>query len=632
MEVDSGDEEDVDKEIEAEILALESDINFQTTLTLPSLNKDNVDSILYQLSFPPQSNNTYRILVTLKLAHLIPSHHIDTNTATMLHPQIQIQATRLEMTLNEVLVMACEYWHISSNTELLLLSEHGVWRPLTHRVVEVESSAASVVLLFLDQKPINILQEVRVALKRGSPLLQNEPARETAPLFEINNEREVVMRPKRKQKFLRTNTSSQQQQGEHWMLTMRHIVKTHVRNLRDPFVFNTRRWVVEFILSVGLVAVLFMYLVDALPRYSASSSQLFAHAEEELREADYNLVAWLQRSPSLREFFSNDLYGFGQSLLVGDKVKLAQNRVKLSSNDYLAPSYTMRNEQTTEYWQSTKFTNTNESFAGRFAQYGDYAYLIELAPRSSLGILQELESSNWLDNCTRLAKLQFQVFSRNFNETMHYSVFVETNEANLQYVTTRVTYSIGNKATPTWFIFFVALFLSCIALDLIRTAWFIKQAKFATWTLMWQAISVRNTVLNPLVLLLGVVAAVGNLQVVMAVCNVLATVKLYTYVYVPLPAMQREYWQRISINLSAVLLLMLVCMCAFAWLLVAVIAKEEEDFNQTFMWLAKQLVRGVPPVWWENMPVARVFTVVASQLVINVLLLKICIPICYYAM
>lgn len=649
----------VTEEEEAEILFLQSEVNLQTSLALPSLQAKDLQSLLFSTSLLPQQQPPppddeegkrpefarFKILVTLKLKRDASSLLSLSPPLGEETPQVYIQANRWDMRLEEVLELACEYWGLphSQDGDYVLLNEHGVWRELQSRVVELEpvgedGNKELTLLLFLDKKPASV-ETVRTALECGAPLLQHRaPASlPVAPVLVKLSEGAVVPaspvadatatttttvthRRRRRRKLSASSHAT-------WCGKTRLRIKTYIRALQDPFLFSTRRWVLDMLLCVGLLAVLSVYLVDSLPTYMAS--QLFVGADEALREVDYDLLVWMQTSLALQSFFQDRFHGFGQSAL-GGPIRIAQSRVRLLENG-VAPPYSLANEQTDAYWQSTPFLDTNYSFHGTFATYNRLAYLEQIPQVEQLqATVSQLLGANWQDNCTRLTSLQFDIFNRNFNVTVRYSVFVERNAANLAVATTRVAYaSSQEQGTDAWFVFFSSVFLALIGLDVIRLGWFIRASRLGLLA-SWHALSLRNTLFNPVIFVLGVWGVGAKDLVVLAVCNVVVVAKLYTYFVLPVVVLKRPYWSQLLSNMTALVLVMVVCMCAFAWLLLVGSGRSAGEFNRSFMLVTRNLMCGVLPVWWE-LPLTVGFVCVAAQLVLNLLLFRIALPISHDA-
>ncbi|KAH9258257.1 hypothetical protein BASA81_003306 [Batrachochytrium salamandrivorans] len=602
---------------EEEILFLQSEVNLQTSLALPSLQAKDLQSLLFSTSLLPQQPldeekgpefAKFKILVTLKLkrdSSLLPPPLLSSSSwvAGEETPQVYIQANRWDMRLEEVMELACEYWGLLHNQDgdYVLLNEHGVWRELQSRVVELEPPTVIgedgdkelTLLLFLDKKPASV-ETVRVALECGAPLLQQalpSDLRLAPVLVKVNDGAALSVSPvaeaittanrRKRRKPQATNNAI-------WCGRTRFQIKMYIRAMQDPFLFSTRRWIVDVLLCVGLLAVLSVYLVDSLPTYMAS--QLFVGADQALREVDYDLLVWMETSLALQSFFQHQFHGFGQSELVGS-IRIAQSRVRLLENG-VAPPYSLTNEQTDAYWQSTPFLDTNYSFHGTFAAYNSFAYLEQIPQVGQLNAaVLQLWEANWQDNCTRLTSLQFDIFNRNFNVTVRYAVFVERNAANLAVATTRVAYSSDQQqGMEGWFIFFSSVFLALIGLDIARLGWFIRASKLGLLA-SWHAISLRNTLLNPVIFVLGVWGVGAKDLVVLAVCNVAVVVKLYMYFVLPIIVLKRPYWSKLLSNMTALVLIMLVCMCAFAWLLLVGSGRSADDFNRSFMLVTKNLMR-----------------------------------------
>ena len=299
-----------------------------------------------------------------------------------------------------------------------------------------------------------------------------------------------------------------------------------------------------------------------------------------------------------------------------------------------------------------------------------------------------LQKNEWTDDGSRLVMMQFLVYSGNAN------IFIDSQFAFELSVTgiTLMTYEINiltvqaAKSNQTIaFVIVVSILIAIIGLQFLQTFAFIRrtfldakamdtqgvvsQSRVSFLLRICWALPTRFTLWNPVIFVLCAVGlsyvnqvvpaptvppgtsldmipfqtiqSVGNQvvgEIILGVANMAVAYKLSTYF--EFTSRFLVYFLDVAENLLMLCVTMTVTVCSFAWLLSVTASASNlsisTSFGESFVFVVRMLMNQVSATEFQNVgedmwfPLSFVFY--ASQIVLNLVLVRIAAPICYEAL
>lgn len=307
------------------------------------------------------------------------------------------------------------------------------------------------------------------------------------------------------------------------------------------------------------------------------------------------------------------------------------------------------------------------------------------APNNSLScwdcVINTLRSNNWLDDGTRLVVVEFLVYSADeycFFDTRFAFELGVSGYIHTTYETRYISAAGPVYTQSVGYIVIISLLISVIGVQFfqgllyVRAVWIeskqlVPSVGFSYFLQICWSLPTRFTIWNPIIFGLCVagmvyesqpvtvssippngsnldlnfsnintsVVALQNGLVYLGVANMVVAYKLATYF--EFTSKFIDYLDSIMENLFMLCVAMTLAVCSFAWLLTmsttSMSIGPTSTFGDSFVFVVRMLIGQVTPTefetnWSENwLTFSWVFY--ASQIVLNLILVKIAAPICY---
>ena len=301
-------------------------------------------------------------------------------------------------------------------------------------------------------------------------------------------------------------------------------------------------------------------------------------------------------------------------------------------------------------------------------------------------LLDALEGNGWLDDGSRLVTVQFIVYNANANMFIDSIFAFELGSHGFLHVTYEVRYISVRTLSPqqrSAFIAIVSLLISVIGIQFFQTTAYMRAvwtaaARMDTHSLtsepyflyrIWWSLPTKYTIWNPIIFALCVgglamvdadvskpvlpqdgnwasvkfasILALGSLQtgeILLGVANMAVAYKLATYFQ--FTSLFLGFFQGIFENMFMLCLAMTLALCSFAWLLTVTSINFGNaitpSFAENFVFVVRLLLNQVSPEEFERVGADRWFSLswvfYASQISLNLILVRIAAPICYHAL